>query len=88
MPLIDVTKEDFADEGLQYVIGVSPCQIDFLTSLPGAPPFEEAWDQRSIGKEGTLPIPHLGKADLITAKQIAGRLQDLADIEELRRADS
>ncbi len=30
-------------------------------------------------------VRYLGKADLIRAKQSAGRLQDLADIEELRR---
>jgi hypothetical protein len=33
------------------------------------------------------PIHYLGKADLIRAKQTAGRLQDLADIEEINRAD-
>ena len=33
-----------------------------------------------------FPIYYLGKADLIQAKQTAGRLQDLADIDELRRA--
>jgi hypothetical protein len=31
---------------------------------------------------------YLGKADLITAKQTAGRPQDLADLDELRRADA
>ncbi len=30
---------------------------------------------------------YLGKADLIHAKQTAGRLQDLADLDEIRRAD-
>lgn len=31
-------------------------------------------------------VRYLGKADLIRAKQTAGRYQDLADIEEIHRA--
>ena len=85
IPLIEVTQDDFAHEGLQYVIGVSPCQVDFLTSLPGAPDFETAWNSRAAGTGEGIPIYFLGKADLIAAKQTAGRLQDLADIEEINR---
>ena len=86
MPMIEVTQDDFAHEGLQYVVGVSPCQIDFLTSLPGLPSFDQAWENRSTGFAEGIPVHHLGKKDLIHAKQIAGRPQDLADIDELRRA--
>lgn len=87
LPLVEVTQEDFAHEGLQYVVGMSPCQIDFLTSLPGTPAFETAWESRSTGTNEGVPIHFLGKTELISAKQSAGRLQDLADIEELRRTD-
>ncbi len=87
LPLIEVTREDFAHEGLQYVVGVSPCQIDFLTSLPGPFDFDTAWKTHSTGETDGFPVHFLGKADLIIAKQTAGRLQDLADIEELHRAD-
>lgn len=31
-------------------------------------------------------VHYLGKSDLIISKQTAGRLQDLADLDELRRA--
>jgi len=85
IPLIEVTQEDFAQEGLQYVIGVSPCQIDFLTSLPGTRDFDTAWQQRVTAKSEGINIHYLGKPDLITAKQTAGRPQDLADLDELRR---
>ena len=67
---------------------MSPCQIDFLTTLPGTPSFEDSWKHRAIGEEDGIPIHFLGKSDLITAKQVAGRPQDLADLDELRRADS
>jgi hypothetical protein len=73
VPLIEVTREDFAEEGLQYVIGVSPCQIDFLTTMPGAISFEDSWCKRETNKtkEG-FAIHYLGKADLITAKKLPG----------------
>ncbi|NQX01321.1 hypothetical protein HQ447_11745 [bacterium] len=87
VPLVEVTQDDFTREGLQYVIGASPCQIDFLTSLPGMPNFESAWETRSTGKVDGISIHYLGRADLVRAKQTAGRPQDLADLDELRRAE-
>jgi hypothetical protein len=36
--------------------------------------------------EHDFPVYYLGKTDLILAKQTAGRPQDLADLDELRRA--
>lgn len=88
LPLVEVTQSDFETGGLQYVIGVSPCQIDFLTSLPGLPDFEAASTSRSSESVEGIPIHFLGKADLIKAKTTAGRPQDLADLDELRRAGS
>jgi hypothetical protein len=32
---------------------------------------------------GDMPVPVLGLADMRTAKRAAGRLKDLADLEEL-----
>ena len=84
IPLIGVTEDDFANPGTQFNLGVSPCQIDLLTTIPGLD-FDSAWPNRVTSDENGFPILYLGKADLIRAKQSAGRLQDLADIEELRR---
>lgn len=86
IPMVGVTQEDFATPGNQFSLGVPPCEIDFLTSIPGLD-FESAWSNRTISEETDFPIHYLGKADLICAKQTAGRPQDLADIDELRRAD-
>ena len=85
-PMVEVTEEDFAHEGLQYAIGMPPSQIDFLTSLPGAD-FESAWKNRAEGTADGITVPFLGVAQLVTTKTLAGRPQDLADIDELRRAD-
>ncbi len=83
IPLIEVSQSDFESEGLQYVIGVPPCQIDFLTSLPGPMDLSQAWENRSTQHSDGIEIQFLSKPDLITAKQIAGRPQDLADLDEL-----
>lgn len=87
IPLVEVTQKDFESEGLQYVIGVSPCQIDFLTSLPGVPCFKLAWEERSVEISEGIKIHYLGKDELIAAKKNASRPQDLADIDELRRSE-
>ncbi len=84
IPLIDVTLNDFANEGLQYAIGMPPSMIDFLTSIPGLE-FEQCWENRIQTSSEEIDIIFLGKQDLITAKKTAGRPQDLADIDELER---
>jgi hypothetical protein len=86
IPVVGVAEEDFATSGTQYYLGVPPCAIDLLTTIPGLD-FESAWVNQVICSENDFPIYYLGKADLIRAKRTAGRLQDLADIDELRRAD-
>lgn len=86
LPFIDVTEEDFANEGLQYAVGRPPCQLDFLTSVPGLE-FEDCWPDRVDAEDEGVRILFLGKADLIQSKRVAGRAQDVADIEELMRAD-
>ena len=86
IPLLGVTEADFATPGTQFYLGVPPCAIDFLTTIPGLD-FDSAWPNRVISEQQDFPICYLGKSDLIRAKQTAGRLQDLADIEELQRAD-
>ena len=86
IPMIDVIQEDFSQPKLQYSIGVAPCLIDFLTSIPGLD-FKPCWENRVQCDQNGFPIYYLGKNDLITAKQTAGRPQDLADIDELNRAN-
>ena len=85
IPMAGVTQEDFATPGTQFNLGVPPCQIDFLTTIPGLD-FQEAWCNRVVSEETDFPICYLGKSDLIKAKITAGRPQDLADLDELRRA--
>ncbi len=84
IPLIDIEQSDFATPGTQFSIGVPPCEIDFLTTIPGLE-FTNAWENKVTCQQNDFPIHYLGKQDLIKAKQTAGRPQDLADIDELTR---
>ena len=44
---------------------------------------EEAWPRRVSAALGDVDAPVLGGEDLRAAKRAAGRLKDLADLEEL-----
>ncbi len=87
LPLIGLTESDFAEPSTQFSIGVPPCEIDLLTSIPGLE-FPPCWNNRELSDEEGIPVPYLSKTDLITAKKTAGRPQDLADLEELQRTTS
>lgn len=86
MPMIDVTPADFAQESFQYMVGRAPVLFDFLTSLPGLN-FQACWNSRVIDDEEGFPINYLSKSSLIEAKKLAGRPQDIADLDEIRRAE-
>jgi hypothetical protein len=87
IPMIGgLSEDDFTIVGTQLNLGVEPNQIDLLTVIPGLE-FEAAWKNRSTTDEEGFPIHYLGREDTITAKRTAGRLQDLADIEEIQRLD-
>ncbi len=86
LPLVEVTAADFESEGLQFSIGVEPCCLDFLTTIPGLD-FDAAWQSRVTDETLGFPVHYVGMSDMKTAKKTAGRLVDLADIEELERAE-
>lgn len=85
MPMIDVTPEDFSREGLQYMVGRTPVLFDFLTSLPQMN-FAQCWDHKTTEQEAGFAVHYLGVNELIRAKTIANRPQDLIDISEIQRA--
>ncbi len=86
MPLIDVTQADFEQESFQYMVGRAPVLFDFLTSLPGLS-FASCWHHHTVDTEEGFDVHYLSKEALIKAKTLAGRIQDLADLDEIRRAD-
>jgi hypothetical protein len=54
VPMIGVTEEDFATPKTQFSIGVPPCEIDFLTSIPGLD-FLTAWNNKVASEENDFP---------------------------------
>jgi len=88
MPLGDIEAEDFANRGNFFRFGYEPRCVDILPDIPGIA-FEAAWERRV---EGVID-PHSGlkgffisAEDLIATKMAAGRPQDIADAEAIRKA--
>ncbi len=88
VPLGDLRQEDFADRGSFFRFGYEPHCVDILPSIPGVD-FEAAWERRVEGvidpKSG-LRAFFISAPDLIATKLAAGRPQDVADAEAVRRA--
>jgi hypothetical protein len=80
-----VTAADFSQPGVVYQIGLPPRRIDVLTEISGVS-FDEAWASRVTAEIEGRTISFIGRAALLKNKQAAGRLQDLADVERLRRS--
>lgn len=81
-PLSKMKQSDFAEQEVLYQIGVPPSRIDIMTSVTGLT-FDEAWPNRITAAFGDVVAPVLGLDDMRKAKRAAGRLKDLADLEEL-----
>jgi hypothetical protein len=81
---LPVTIEDLTKPGRILQLGYPPERVDLLTSLE-AIRFTEAWERRAEGNYGRVHVSYLGVEDLIRNKEAVGRLQDLADVEVLRR---
>jgi hypothetical protein len=88
LPLGKIRPEDFADRGSFYRFGNEPRCVDILPHIPGVD-FDAAWERRVEGvidgKSG-LKASFISAEDLIAAKLAAGRPQELADADAVRKA--
>lgn len=89
MPLDQVTVDDLADPRKFIRFGREPVAVDILPGVDGVN-FEEAWERRVEGmidpKTGQKAF-FVSKRDLIASKVAAGRVRDLADVEEIRQVE-
>lgn len=83
-PLGRVTVDDFATEGVFFLIGQPPNRIDIITAIDGVS-FRNAWPSRVIAQYGAHTINVIGRRHLIQNKETSGRPQDLADAAMLRQ---
>lgn len=67
-----------------FHIGDEPDRIDFLSHISGVD-FTKAQDRHESISYKNFIIPYIHLDDLIVSKLLANRLQDLADVEELKK---
>lgn len=81
-PLFDLTPQDFSEEGSFYQMGRPPVRVDILMSIEGKS-FADAWENRQHIDFFGVQANFVSLEDLIELKELAGRPQDLADVENL-----
>ena len=87
-PLAAMTPADFSEPGPFFRMGREPVGVDILTRIPGVD-FDAAWERRLYevcDHETGLRANFISRDDLIAAKRVAGRKQDLADIDAVEKA--
>ena len=65
-------------------LGYDPYRIDLLVDVQGVD-FRECFERRTKAELDGVEVNFLSLKDLITAKKKVGRLQDLADAEQLEK---
>jgi len=88
-PLLGISVDDLLDPTKFIRFGQQPIAIDILPGIDGVN-FDEAWERRVEGVidlHSGLAAHFISKSDLIASKLAAGRMRDLADVEELHDAD-
>jgi hypothetical protein len=87
-PLTDISVDDLADPRQFIRFGREPAAVDILPGIDGVD-FDAAWERRIEGvvdPQSVLTAFFISKDDLIASKLGAGRLRDLADVEDIREA--
>lgn len=87
-PLQGIHPADFTDCGSFFRFGRDPKAFDILPDIPGVD-FDAAWERRVesiIDPVSGLKANFISAGDLIAAKLAAGRPQDIADVDAIRKA--
>ena len=79
---LDIRVEDFLEPDQIIQLGHPPVRIDLLTTLPGID-FEECWRERVEVVVDEVNLKVIDLENLKKNKRASGRLQDLADLENL-----
>ena len=81
---LDLDEEDFLDPDNIIQLGYEPNRIDLLAQVEGVDFIDCYKNKLQLEIEGLI-IDFISIGDLITAKKASGRLQDLADVEHLKK---
>ncbi|MFZ4434660.1 MAG: nucleotidyl transferase AbiEii/AbiGii toxin family protein [Microthrixaceae bacterium] len=83
---LDLSASDFEQAGVVVQLGREPQRIDILTFATGLE-FPDAYERRMLVELGGIEVPFVSLEDLRVNKRAAGRLRDLADLEDLPPVD-
>ena len=83
---LDLRIEDFLTPENIVQLGYEPYRIDLLVDVEGVD-FAECFERRVEAELDGINVNFLSLQDLIKAKKMTGRLQDLADAEQLERIE-
>ena len=78
-------KEDFLKPGYISQIGYPPLRIDILNSIDGIEFTDAVQNMNRVEVEKDFMINFIGLNDFVKNKQATGRMQDLADIQEIKK---
>jgi len=79
---LELTSEDFTKSDQIIQLGYSPNRIDIITSLTGIN-FNESYENRLVIDLGDIEVLVIDRDNLKKNKLATGRLQDLADAENI-----
>ena len=84
MGALGLNHEDFTDPENIIQLGYEPHRIDLLMDVSGVR-FSDCYENRQSTELDGVTVQYLRIDDLIAAKKASGRLQDLADAEQLEK---
>lgn len=79
---VGLSARDFQQPDVVIQLGVPPVRVALLTGISGVT-WEEAWNGRTTGEFGGVPVAFIGLDELRRNKRATGRHKDLADLEAL-----
>jgi hypothetical protein len=80
---LELTPNDFLEPNTIIQLGYPPNRIDLITGLAGVD-FETCYTTRAQAEIDGIVLPFIDLENLKRNKQASGRLQDLADLENLQ----
>lgn len=83
---LKITKEDLLKENGVIQFGVRPVRVDIMNELAGLD-FDEAYVKRKEVIWENIKINFIGLKELLVSKKVAGRKQDEADIQKLKKVN-
>ncbi len=87
-PLVGFTVEDFHTPTVCARFGNPPYCFDILQQIAGIDFATVYENSEELLIDGDLPTRYISATDLITNKLASGRLQDLADVEAIQKAQA